>query len=148
MADLATQAWTEMQAFVVGEERSHVLRAEMGLGPGRVGVLIRLVGGPMTLREIADAADVDPPTATVAVDQLQRRGLVRRDPHPEDNRRKLVRLTDAGLQATKTAQRILTDPPAALAALDADDLAGLVRILATVKSTPRPVLIASDREGN
>jgi DNA-binding MarR family transcriptional regulator len=133
---LATQAWAEMQAFVTSEDRSRALRAELDLGPKRSAVLIRLAHGPMTLREIAESADVDPPTATVAVDQLQRRGLVRRGPHPEDNRRKLVHLTDAGLQAAKTARRILTDPPAALTALDADDLAALARILATLNSTP------------
>ncbi|MCO5974053.1 MarR family winged helix-turn-helix transcriptional regulator [Actinoallomurus soli] len=142
---LAKQAWTEMQAFVTGEDRRRALRAELDLGPGRAGVLIRLVHGPMTLREIAETADVDPPAATIAVDQLQRRGLVRRDPHPEDNRRKLVRLTDAGLQAAETARAILTDPPPALTALDADDLAGLIRVLATLNSGPRSAPAASDR---
>lgn len=141
---LATQAWAEMQAFVTGEDRRRTLRAELDLGPKRAGVLVRLAQGPMTLREIAETADVDPPAATIAVDQLQRRGLVRRDPHPDDNRRKLVHLTDAGLQTAKTARRILADPPPALTALDADDLAALTRILSTLNSTPT----ASDRESN
>jgi DNA-binding MarR family transcriptional regulator len=136
--DLATRAWADMRAFVAGEDRRRALRAELDLGPGRAGVLIRLTHGPMTLREIAETAEVDPPAATIAVDQLQRRGLVRRDPHPEDNRRKLVHLTGAGLQAASTARRILTDPPPALAALDADDLAALTRILAALNATPPP----------
>jgi DNA-binding MarR family transcriptional regulator len=135
---LAARAWAEMQAFVTGEDRYRALRAELDLGPKRSQVLIRLASGPMTLREIAETADVDPPAATVAVDELQRRGLVRRGPHPEDNRRKLVHLTDAGLQAARTAQRILTNPPPALTALDADDLAILTRILATLNSMPEP----------
>jgi len=38
-------------------------------------VLIKLADGPMTLREIARAVDVDPPAATVGVDKLEARGL-------------------------------------------------------------------------
>jgi len=145
---LATLAWAEIQAFVASEDRRPALRAELNLGPGRAGVLIRLVDGPMILREIAEAADVDPPTATIAVDQLQRRGLVRREPHPEDNRRKLVCLTEAGLRAAETARRIIADPPAVLTALDADDLAGLTRILGALNSPSRSEPTASDLEGS
>ncbi|MBO2462378.1 MarR family winged helix-turn-helix transcriptional regulator [Actinomadura violacea] len=137
---LATRAWTEMQAFVTSADRRRVLRAELELGPKRAGVLIKLTEGPLTLREIAETADVDPPAATIAVNQFQRRGLVRRDPHPDDNRRKLVHLTDAGLQAAETARRILTAPPPALAVLDADDLATLTRILTTLNSRPAPAV--------
>ncbi|WP_131736629.1 MarR family winged helix-turn-helix transcriptional regulator [Actinomadura roseirufa] len=135
---LATRAWAEMQTFVTSEERHRSLRAELDLGPKRAGVLIRLTHGPMTLREIAETADVDPSAATIAVNQFQRRGLVRRDPHPDDNRRKLVHLTEAGLRVADTARRILTDPPPALTALGTDDLAALTRILATLNSSPRP----------
>jgi DNA-binding MarR family transcriptional regulator len=143
---LAAWAWAEMQAFVTVEDRGRALRAGLDLGPGRAGVLIRLAHGPMTLREIAETAGVDPPAATVAVDELQRRGLVRRGPHPDDNRRKLVHLTDAGLKAANTARRILTDPPAALTALDTGDLAALARILATLNSAPGPAPAAPGRE--
>ncbi|MFC5183569.1 MarR family winged helix-turn-helix transcriptional regulator [Actinomadura harenae] len=127
-----------MQAFVTGADRRRALRAELDLGPKRAGVLIKLTEGPMTLREIAETADVDPPAATIAVNQFQRRGLVRRDPHPDDNRRKLVHLADAGLQAAETARRILTAPPPVLAVLDADDLAALTRIFTRLNSTPQP----------
>ncbi|MWK35620.1 MarR family transcriptional regulator [Actinomadura sp. J1-007] len=127
-----------MQAFVTDADRRRALRAELGLGPKRARVLIELTEGPMTLREIAETADVDPPAATIAVNQFQRRGLARRDPHPDDNRRKLVHITDAGAQAAQAARRILTAPPPALAALDADDLTTLTRILTTLNSTPQP----------
>jgi DNA-binding MarR family transcriptional regulator len=125
-----------MRRFVAGEDRRRALRVELDLGPGKAELLVRLAGNPMTLREIAQAVEVDPSAATVAVDRLERRGLVRRGPHPQDNRRKLVHLTDAGRQAAATVQRILTDPPAALAALDPADLAALTRILARLNSAP------------
>jgi len=41
-----------------------------------------------------------------------------------------VHLTDAGRDAARRAQEILSEPPAALSDLDADDLARLEEILA------------------
>jgi DNA-binding MarR family transcriptional regulator len=131
----AADAWAGMRAFVEGEDRRRALRAELDLGVQKAELLVRLAQGPLTLREIAQAAEVDPPAASVAVDRLERRGLVRRGAHPDDNRRKLVHLTDAGLQAAATAQRILSDPPPALAALNADDLAALTRIFAALNTS-------------
>jgi DNA-binding MarR family transcriptional regulator len=83
----------------------------------------------MTLRGIAEANGVDAPYATVIVDKLESRGLMRRTAHPDDNRRKLVVLTDAGRDAAALAGRILAEPPAALASLPAGDLARLGEIL-------------------
>ena len=131
---MAAAAWAGMRAFVAGEDRRRALRAELDLGVQKAELLVRLTEGPMTLREIARAAEVDPPAASVGVDRLERRGLVRRSAHPDDNRRKLVHLTDAGLQAAATAQRILTDAPPALAELNADDVAALARIFAVLNS--------------
>jgi len=39
---------------------------------------------------------VHPTTVTVALDQLEKRGLVRRKPHPTDRRTPLAVLTPAG----------------------------------------------------
>ena len=140
----AAQAWAGMQAFIAGQDRRRALRIELNLGPVKAELLISLTRAPMTLREIAQALEVDPSAATVGVDRLERRGLVRRGPHPDDNRRKLVHLTDAGLQAAATAQRILTDPPPELAALAAADLAALTRIFATLNAKPDPAPSAAE----
>jgi DNA-binding MarR family transcriptional regulator len=90
----------------------------------------------MTLRQIAQAVEVDPSAATVGVDRLERRGLVQRRAHPDDNRRKLVHLTEAGRKAAATAQRILSAPPPAFAELSDADLAALTRIFATLNAAP------------
>ena len=140
----AAQAWAGMQAFIAGQDRRRALRIELDLGEAKAELLIRLTQGPMTLREIAQAVEVDPSAATVGVDRLERRGLVRRGAHPDDNRRKLVHLTDAGLQAAATAQRILADPPPELAALAVDDLAALTRIFATLNTKPDPAPSAAE----
>jgi DNA-binding MarR family transcriptional regulator len=130
----AARAWVEMLAFITGQDRLRSLRLELDLGIGKAELLIKLAQAPMTLREIAQAAEVDPSAATVAVDRLERRGLVQRGAHPDDKRRRLVHLTDAGQRAAATAQRILTDPPPALAALNAADLAALTRIFTTLNA--------------
>ena len=130
----AAQAWAEMLAFVTGQDRLRSLRLELDLGIGKAELLIKLAEAPMTLREIARAAEVDPSAATVAVDRLERRGLAERRAHPGDKRSRLVHLTDAGRHAAATAKRILTDPPPALAALDAADIAALTRIFATLNA--------------
>ena len=131
----AAQVWAQMQEFVTGQDRRRALRLELDLGEAKAELLIRLTGAPMTLREIAQAIEVDPSAATVGVDRLERRGLVRREAHPDDNRRKLVHLTDAGHEAAATARRILTDPPPALAGLAAADLAALARIFTALNAT-------------
>src|SRR4051794_9922285 len=134
----AAQAWAGMLAFITGQDRLRALRMELDLGVGKSELLIKLAQAPMTLREIAQTAEVDPSAATVAVDRLEQRGLVQRRAHPDDKRRRLVHLTDAGLLAAATAQRILTDPPPALAALNAEDIAALTRIFATLNARPEP----------
>lgn len=132
--DTASRVWTALHEYVTGQDRRRALRAALDLGPGKVEVLIKLADGPMTLREIALAVDVDPPAATVGVNQLEARGLVQRTAHPDDNRRKLVHLTDAGHDAARRAQAILAEPPAELARLDSEDLARLDEILTGLRA--------------
>jgi DNA-binding MarR family transcriptional regulator len=127
--ETASRVWAALHTFVTGQDRRRALRDALDLGPAKVELLIRLNGGPMTLRELARAIEVDPPAATVGVDKLEARGLVHRTPHPDDNRRKLVHLTDAGRDAVRRGQAILDEPPAALTALDPADLAALDAIL-------------------
>ena len=130
----ASRVWTALYEFVTGQERRRALRAALDLGSGKVEVLLKLADGPMTLREIARAVDVDPPAATVGVDRLEARGLVHRTAHPDDSRRKLVHLTDAGRGAARRAQAILTEPPAELASLDPGDLARLNEIVTRLQA--------------
>ncbi|MGH2860921.1 MAG: MarR family winged helix-turn-helix transcriptional regulator [Solirubrobacteraceae bacterium] len=134
-ADTASRVWIALHEFVTGQDRRRALRAALNLGPGKVEVLIELIDGPMTLREIADAIDVDPPAATVGVNQLEARGLVHRTAHPDDHRRKLVHLTDDGHDAAERGLAILTEPPPALAELNSDDLARLDEIVTRLKTS-------------
>ncbi len=73
------------------------------------GILITLVGRPgMRLRMTSLGAQrmLTPSGITRAVMRLEQRGLVRRDPDPEDGRGALAALTPDGLKALRRAQRV------------------------------------------
>jgi DNA-binding MarR family transcriptional regulator len=123
-AETAARVWAAMHAYVLANDRNRELQEGLGLGrgTGRVKVLLMLLEGPATLRDIAEANQIDAPYATVIVDKLESLGLVERTAHPDGRRRKLVRLTEDGQEAVDHAKRILSQPPPALAALRPADL--------------------------
>ena len=137
--ELAGQAWSAMRALVLDRNDRRAQVAErLRMSFIRVKALGRLAGGPLTMRELAAALAIDPPYTTVVVDDLEGRRLVRRSPHPDDRRVKLVSLTAAGRRAAATAKAILDEPPALLDRLTDTELAELVRILAVLAAAPEP----------
>jgi DNA-binding MarR family transcriptional regulator len=127
--DATSRAWRAMSDLVLDQDRKSAVSADLGLSFARVRALRRLAAEPLTLRELAAQLAADPPYATLIVDDLERRGLVRRTPHPEDRRAKLVQLTGAGRAAAARADAILDRPPDALRALPAEDVATLLGVL-------------------
>ena len=105
-----------------------------GLPFSRIRILRRLASQPMTVKEVAGAATIDAPAATVAVNDLEARGLVVRRPHPDNRRCKLVSLTEAGREVIAVLDNTDDPAPEALAALDAHDLQTLQQILARLIS--------------
>jgi DNA-binding MarR family transcriptional regulator len=138
--DVAARVWSSMRAFVTANDRNKELQEGLGLGrgTGRVKVLLMLLNGPATLSEIAEANQVDAPYATVIVDKLVSLGLVERTAHPDDLRRKLVKLTKAGKEAVEQAKRIFYEPPAEIAALSPADLNVLNEVLTRLSQTSGP----------
>ena len=130
-ADLPAAAWELMRRFVEANKHSQLLKEQLGLGvgSGRIKVLFLLREQPMTLAQLADAHGVDRPYATIIVDKLEQLGFVERRPHPSDRRSKVVSLTPAGRDAAALADSIISEPPAALRALDAGQLGELVGLL-------------------
>jgi DNA-binding MarR family transcriptional regulator len=129
---LADEVWRTM-ASLVNDNRDSWKRAVIertGLPFSRIRILRRLARQPMTVKEIAQAATVDAPAATVAVNDLESRGLVLRETDPANRRCKVVSLTDAGRE-TVAAMRSVEDPaPEILSALDEAELRKLQAILA------------------
>ena len=137
--EAATLVWAAMRAFVMANDRNRELQEGLGLGrgTGRVKVLLMLLSGPATLREIAEANQIDAPYATVIVDKLVSLGLVERTRHPDGHRRKLVELTEVGREAVEHANRILSEPPAELTVLAPADLDLLAEVLGRLVSSAR-----------
>jgi DNA-binding MarR family transcriptional regulator len=81
------------------------------------------------MRDLGAALVIDAPYTTVIVDDLEDRGLVRREVNPADRRSKLVRITAAGRAVARKAERIQSAPPCALTELSSAELATLERTL-------------------
>ena len=97
--------------------------------------------------ELARLWHVTPAVLTGIVDRLERRGLVRREPDPDDRRRLRLALTAEGTMVSQEIERALTaDLAARLATVSTRELAELGRALdllqrtfaALEQQTPRP----------
>lgn len=113
----------------MSHDRKVEVAAALGMSWTRVLALRALATEPLTLRGIAARLTADPPYVTLMVDDLEARGLVRRRPHPDDRRAKLVGLTPSGRAAAARAERMLGEPPVSLRRLSSADLDELLRVL-------------------
>ncbi|MFJ6653855.1 MarR family winged helix-turn-helix transcriptional regulator [Microbacterium sp. NPDC091313] len=75
----------------------------LGLGAADLRCLDWLTEGPRTAGELAVAAGLRPAATTALVDRLSARGLVRRVASPDDRRKVLVEMTEAGRELTWSA---------------------------------------------
>ncbi|HEX5386267.1 MAG TPA: MarR family transcriptional regulator [Gemmatimonadales bacterium] len=127
----------------------HLLRglrrvdAATGLSAPRLSALSVLVfGGPCTLRALADAEQVRPPTMVRLVQALEQQGLVARQPDPHDRRAIRLRATARGRRLLQRGRarriallagelRTLGDPDRATLARAVDLLDQVMHHLAT-----------------
>ena len=126
------EVWLLMSDLVLDNARRRRVSDQLGLSFGRARALRQLAKRPMSMGEFATAMDIDPPNATALVSDMESQGLVRRRPHPTDGRAKLVEPTRKGRELARRADAILATPPPAFAALSAEDLETLRRILERV----------------
>ena len=134
MSDPRREVWALMTDLVLDNMRRREVSEALGMSFGRARAIRRLAREPMSMGELAAALGIDPPNATVLVDDLEGQGLVRRRPHPTDRRAKVVEATRRGKTLARRADDILATPPAALSALAGDDLQALQRILERLAS--------------
>ncbi len=118
-----------MSNLVISHDLKDAIPERLGISFARARVLRRLTGGPLTLKELAEKMNSDPPYATLMVDDLEDTGLVERQPHPDDRRAKLVVLTPKGRELAEQADAILSEPAPGIKDLSDEDLATLVAIL-------------------
>ncbi|KAA0096739.1 MarR family transcriptional regulator [Mycolicibacterium sp. P1-18] len=136
-ADLADDVWRAM-ASVVFDNRDGWRRDVVeisGLPFSRIRVLRRLARRPMTATEIAEAATMDAPATSVAVNDLEGRGLVVRETNPNNRRCKVVSLTDEGRAAVAGIEGVDDPAPGPFSTLSRDELLTLQAILAKLAHT-------------
>ena len=131
---MADKVWRDLTRLVLDNKDTwrRAAVAETGLPFSRIRILVRLSRSPMTVKEVASAATIDAPAATVAVNDLEDRGLVVRETDPNNRRSKLVSLTDAGRDLVAKVKAIDDPAPESLSALSDDDLAALEAIITKV----------------
>ncbi|MCP9271613.1 MarR family winged helix-turn-helix transcriptional regulator [Mycolicibacterium arenosum] len=134
-ARLADDVWRTMAAVVFDNRDAwkRTVIEHTGLPFSRVRVLRRLAARPMTAKEIAKAASMDAPATTVAVNDLQERGLVIREADPTNRRSKLISLTAAGRELIDSISRLDDPAPGVIAELPVSELRTLQRILGKVR---------------
>lgn len=127
----ADEVWKDLLRFVF-DNRDTWQRAVVevsGLPFSRIRIIKRLVRSPLTVKQVAEHAIMDAPAATVAVNDLEARGLVTREVDPSNRRSKLVSLTDQGRAVVAAIDAVEDPAPEALSALDQTDLTALRRIV-------------------
>jgi MarR family transcriptional regulator, organic hydroperoxide resistance regulator len=129
--DVAREAWELL--FRVAKATHGVLTArlaELDLTPVQAHALRRLdPQRPLAMSALAEALYCHASNVTGIVDRLESRGLVERTPGTDDRRVKTLVLTPEGAEARAKVIELLSEPPAALAALSQSDQRALRDIL-------------------
>jgi len=111
-------------------ERMAALGARLQLSPGVIKTLMRLgKHDGVSMGEMARGIGVDPSYVTALVDDLDARGLARREPAPYDRRVKIIVLTDAGRALADDIDQVLSVPPSAFSGLSRGELRQLRDLL-------------------
>jgi DNA-binding MarR family transcriptional regulator len=109
--------------------RGEALAQQFGVPVFCVKAIHRL-GEPVTMKELGRSLHCDPSFITMIADELERRGLARREPNPVDRRIKNLVLTPEGLALKARLERALLAEMPWSHALSPDErkiLLGLVR---------------------
>jgi len=119
------------QVYAAATERLDAILRPMDLTARHLSVMFLIRDGVQTQRDLVARLGMDKTGMVRTVDDLERKGYVSRTPSAIDRRVGILELTDAGLQALRTAQthtRRVADE--LFAAISADELTVLKSTLA------------------
>jgi DNA-binding MarR family transcriptional regulator len=89
--------------------------------------------GTRPLGQLSRHLMVHPTTVTLALDQLEKRNLVKRNPHPTDRRTILAVLTPAGREVLDKATKAVADGEFGLIGVDSELAGRVVTVLGEVR---------------
>src|SRR5437868_3482773 len=118
----ACRAWQLLMKFFFAQ-RAHLpsCGAEFDLSPIQCHVLHLIEPGrPLPMSRLADTLSCDASNVTGLVDRLESRGLVRRQPSPQDRRVKVLQLTPTGARLRTHLLRRMTGGSLPLSRLSLD----------------------------
>ncbi|MFE9572962.1 MarR family winged helix-turn-helix transcriptional regulator [Streptomyces sp. NPDC006692] len=113
--------------------------SEFGVPASVAGTLWALAPGtePPTMREVAARLRCDASTVSLAADKLQSMGLVARQPHPADGRKRTLVLTDQGHELWE-ALRTRLHASGLFTGLDAQEQDALLTLLTKMRNPQQP----------
>ena len=129
-AEVLELFWTISQAFYTNYDEAaeaHDLTRMQAF------VLANLLAGPQPMRRLADSLKCEPSNITGLVDRMEARGLVTREPDPEDRRVKNITATELGRESFEAVWGGLTfaaEPLRALSDQERRTLRDLLRRVA------------------
>jgi DNA-binding MarR family transcriptional regulator len=108
VSDSAARAAREIKAvFSRLRRRLRELALEDDLTPSQTAALIRLAkDGPASASQLAGAERVRPQSMATTLAGLDRHGLIRREPDPDDGRRQLISLTPEGRRRAESDRKV------------------------------------------
>jgi DNA-binding MarR family transcriptional regulator len=127
----ARRAWQLLVKFFFAQ-RAHLPSsgAEFDLSPIQCHVLHLIEPEhPLPMSRLADTLSCDASNVTGLVDRLESRGLVRRQPSPQDRRVKVLQLTPAGARLRSQLLRQVTGGTVPLSRLSPSQQRTLLKIL-------------------
>ena len=127
----ARRAWQLLVKFFFAQ-RAHLPSsgAEYDLSPVQCHVLHLIEPGrPLPMSRLAGTLSCDASNVTGLVDRLESRGLVRRQPSPQDRRVKVLQLTPTGARVRTQMLRQMTGESLPLARLSPAQQRTLLKIL-------------------
>lgn len=139
-ADLAAMLAPLVRALVAAERP---ILDEHGLTMWGYSVLLALAEQPTrTQAALAESIGADKTRIIGVLDDLQRRGLIQREPDPGDRRARVLSLTEDGRRVREAAQTdIRRMEEALLARLPAADRRGFLSALRVLSTLPRAEII-------
>lgn len=127
-------------------ERMAALGTRTKLSPGVIKTLMRLSQSDgISMGEMARGIGVDPSYVTALVDDLDSRGLARREPAPYDRRVKIIVLTAAGKRLAAEVDSVLSVPPASFSSLTSAELRQLRDLLEKVLAARETERVSKDQ---